>query len=351
MNPSDPIHGRGASWNPPNRFERLEYVDDEEFPPDERPAPQTLYLRDPARTIIARNDSPDVGFGTSVNPYRGCEHGCIYCFARPTHEYLGFSAGLDFESKILVKEEAPALLRQELSSSGWQPEVIVMSGVTDCYQPIERKLRLTRGCLEVLTEFRNPVGIITKNQLVARDADLLGELASLGAASVAFSITTLDENLARTLEPRTSAPRLRLEAVRKLADAGVPVSVLVAPVIPAINDHEIPLILAAAAAAGATSAGYVMLRLPLAVAPLFEHWLEEHFPDRKEKVLGRVREMRGGKMYDSRWRLRQKGEGVYAGQIGALFDVAARKAGLDGERPELSTAHFRRPPAAQRSLF
>src|SRR5687768_8931429 len=216
------MKGRGASWNPQNRFETLAYVRDEEAPPEDE-SPGTIYLRDPTRTIIATNDSPDVGFEASINPYRGCEHGCIYCFARPTHEFLGFSAGLDFETKILVKEDAPALLREELSAKKWQPKVLVMSGVTDCYQPIEKRLGLTRGCLEVLADFRNPVGIITKNHLVTRDADVLAELARYNAVRVHVSITTLDAKLARIMEPRTSTPELRLEAISVLAAAGVPV--------------------------------------------------------------------------------------------------------------------------------
>ncbi len=343
------MKGRGASWNPQNRFEKLAYVRDEEAAPDED-APKTLYLRDPSRTIIARNDSPDVGFETSVNPYRGCEHGCIYCFARPTHEYLGFSAGLDFETKIVVKEDAPELLREELSSRKWTPQTIAISGVTDPYQPIERTLQLTRRILQVLAEFRNPVSIITKNHLVARDADILGEMASVGAASVFLSITTLDPQVARIMEPRTSAPELRLAALETLAKAGVPVGVMVAPVVPAITEHEMPAILRAARDAGAMSAGFVVLRLPWAVAPLFEQWLTEHFPDRKEKVLNRIRDMREGKLYDPQWRVRQRGKGIFADQIETIFDITCRKLGLNERDIELSTASFRRP-TPQASLF
>lgn len=343
-----PIHGRGASWSPANRFERL-HVDltDVDVVQDEplvqhRPPQQTQYFRDRTKSIIARNQSPDVGFETSINPYRGCEHGCIYCFARPTHEYLGFSAGLEFESKIVVKHEAPRLLEAELSSAKWQPQVLMMSGVTDCYQPIERKLRLTRGCLEVLSKFRNPVGILTKNRLVTRDIDVLSELARHKAVAVNLSVTTLDVDLQRIMEPRTSAPAARLDAVGKLRAAGIPVGVMVAPVIPGINDHEIPAIVAACAKAGAQFAGYVLLRLPWAVRPLFEHWLDEHFPERKTKVLERMRHTRGGeKLYDSRWRKRQIGEGIFAEQIEKIFEVSCRRAGF-GERPQLSTAAFRR---------
>jgi len=343
------VRGRGASSNPQNRFERLAYVRDDEAEADDA-APQTIFMRDPTRTIIARNDSPDVGFETSINPYRGCEHGCSYCFARPTHEYLGFSAGLDFETRILVKEDAPELLREELMSPKWKPQTIAISGVTDPYQPIERKLQITRRILGVLAEFRNPVGIITKNHLVTRDIDHLGELASFGAASVAVSITTLDADLQRTMEPRASTPELRLRAIEELPKAGIPTCVMVAPVIPAITDHEIPNILTAAANAGATSAGFVVLRLPWAVAPLFERWLEERFPDRKEKVLNRVRDLRGGKLYDPQWSVRQRGNGAFADQIESMFDVTCRRLHLNETNIGLSTAAFRRP-TAQGSLF
>jgi DNA repair photolyase len=346
---SEVLRGRGASWNPQNRFERVEYVRDDEAPADDA-APDTVYLRDPTRSILARNDSPDVGFEVSINPYRGCEHGCSYCFARPTHEYLGFSAGLDFETRILVKEDAPELLREELLSPRWKPQTIAISGVTDCYQPIERKLEITRRCLAVLAEFRNPVSIITKNHLVTRDLDLLGELAAHRAASVFVSITTLDGGLARVMEPRASTPELRLAALEALAKAGIPCGVMVAPVIPALTDHEMPRILAAAAAAGASQAGFVVLRLPWNVAPLFERWLEERFPDRKDKVLNRVRELREGKLYDPQWGIRQRGKGIFADQIEAMFEVACRKAGLNEKRVELSSAAFRRP-SVQGTLF
>ncbi|HEX6306804.1 MAG TPA: PA0069 family radical SAM protein [Longimicrobiales bacterium] len=344
------IRGRGAAFNPPNRFEPVEIVPDgdtldADLAEDELPLPRTQFLRDTTRTILARNDSPDIGFSVSINPYRGCEHGCIYCYARPFHEYLGFSAGIDFETRILVKEDAPALLRSELMKPSYVPETIVISGVTDCYQPIERRLRLTRGCLEVLAEFRNPVGLITKNHLVTRDIDVLSELARHNAVSVSVSVTTLDETLQRVMEPRTSTPRRRLLAIEKLAAAGIPVGVMVAPIIPAITDEEIGRILSAAHAAGAKWAGYVMLRLPHAVAPLFDDWLTHHFPDRREKVLNRVRSMRGGRLYDSTWGVRGRGTGEMADQIGALFRTARRKAGYDEDanRYALSTAAFRRP--------
>ena len=342
---------RGAAENPPNRFEKIFLEPDADWNPDDDVLPRTQFFKDHSQTVIARNDSPDVGFRTSLNPYRGCEHGCIYCYARPTHEFLGFSAGLDFESKIMVKENAPELLRKELSSQKWQPQVIFMSGVTDCYQPVERKLKLTRRCLEVLAEFRNPVFIVTKNQLVTRDIDLLSELAKHRAVAVWLSITTLDSELRKIMEPRTSPPSARLAALRELAAAGISVGVNVAPIIPGLTDHEIPAILKAAAAAGATSAGYTVVRLPHAVAPLFEKWLETHFPDRKEKVLNRLRAMHGGKLYDSQWGKRMGGEGIIAEQIAQMFDVARRKAGIPNDDIELSTASFRRADGAQLSLF
>jgi DNA repair photolyase len=349
---SDPpaaIKGRGASWNPQNRFETLEYVLDDEAPRDDG-APRTIYMRDPTRTLIATNDSPDIGFEASINPYRGCEHGCIYCYARPFHEYLGMSAGLDFETKILVKEDAPELLRDELNAKSWEPKLIAISGVTDAYQPIERKLEITRRCLGVLAEFRNPVAIITKNHLVTRDIDHLAELARFHAVRVFISITTLDLKLANIMEPRASTPELRLAAVKALADAGIPVGVMVAPIVPAITDHEMPAILAAAKKAGAEWAGRVVLRLPLAVAPLFERWLEEHFPDRKDKVLNRVRDMRGGKLYDAKWGVRGRGEGFFADQIEQLFDVTCRRLGINERDSDLSAAAFRRR-LPQGSLF
>jgi DNA repair photolyase len=338
-----PIHGRGASANPANRFEALHVeAADPDWPEEERPALRTKFYRDFSQTIIARNDSPDVGFETSINPYRGCEHGCIYCYARPSHEYLGFSAGLDFESKIMVKTAAPALLEAALASPRWKPQVIVMSGVTDPYQPVERRLEITRGCLQVLTKFRNPVAIITKNRLVTRDADLLGELASHRAAAVNVSVTSLDVNLQRVLEPRTSPPNARLETIARLRSAGIPVGVMVAPIIPGLTDHEVPAILAACAEAGAQFAGYTVVRLPWAVAPLFERWLDEHFPDRKEKVLGRIRHMRGGvRLNNSQWHARITGDGIFAEQIASLFEIGCRRTGI-GERPHLSTASFRK---------
>jgi DNA repair photolyase len=341
------IKGRGAAQNPPNRFEKIHVEPDEEWNPEENSPTRTQFFRDTTQTFINYNNSPDVGFEASINPYRGCEHGCIYCFARPTHEYLGFSAGLDFESRIMVKEDGPNLLRKELSARKWKPQTIVMSGVTDCYQPIERKLRLTRRCLEVLTEFRNPIAIITKNHLVTRDIDLLAELAHHNAAVVNISLTTLDPTLTPRLEPRASLPAYRLAAVRELSQAGVPVNVLVAPVIPAITDHEMPQIIQAAAEAGAVSAEFVPIRLPWAVAPLFENWLARHFPDRKEKVLNRIREMRGGKLNDPNFGSRMRGQGIFAEQMGKIFEVACRRAGLPKHEIRMSTAAFRVPAGPQ----
>ena len=346
------IVGRGAAYNPRNRFERIGVEPEPSEPGAEGPHPETVYLRDLSRSVVARNDSPDIGFDASVNPYRGCSHGCVYCYARPTHEYLGLSAGLDFESRILVKERAPELLRKELTSSRWLPTVLSMSGVTDPYQPVEKKLRLTRRCLEVLAEFRNPVAVVTKNHLVTRDAELLSELARHGAAAVAVSLTTLDDDLRRVMEPRTSRPARRLSAIRALAEAGIPVGVMTAPVIPGINDHELPDLLSAAAEAGASFAAYVPVRLPHAVRPLFEDWLSRHFPDRKEKVLNRVRSMRGGRLNDSRFGSRMRGEGLFADHIAQLFDLGCRRAGIErGRFPKLSTAAFRRDGGAQPNLF
>jgi len=346
--PSPAIHGRSASWNPANRFEKLhvdlgdvDVVQTDPTQEEEKPRPQTQFYRDATQTIIARNESPDVGFETSVNPYRGCEHGCIYCFARPTHEYLGMSAGLDFESKIMVKTDAAKLLEAELSSPKWKPQLVVMSGVTDPYQPIERKLQITRSCLEVLAKFRNPVAIITKNRLVTRDIDLLRELAQHNASAVNVSVTSLDPKLQRVLEPRTPPPAARLEAIAALHAAGIPVGVMVAPIIPGLTDHEVPRIVEACAKAGAQFAGYTIVRLPWAIAPLFEHWLEEHFPEKKEKVLQRIRHIRNGKINDPRWDFRTKGEGIFAEQIRSMFEVSCRRHGIGG-RTELSTAAFRR---------
>src|SRR5262245_21917864 len=354
--PASSLRGRGASDNPPNRFERLVYVRDADARDPaglggEEAAPQTILLKDVSRSLITYNDSPDVGFNASINPYRGCDHGCIYCYARPYHEYLGFSSGLDFETKILVKEDAPELLRTDLSSPRWKPQLLGISGVTDCYQPIERKLGITRRCLEVLAEFRNPVAIVTKNHLVTRDIDVLKRLAEFDAAAVFVSITTLDADLARVMEPRTSIPNNRLAAIEALSAAGIPAGVLVAPVIPGLTDHEMMSIVTSAANAGARFAGYVVVRLPYAVKELFDTWLEEHFPDRKKKVLNRIRDLRGGKLNETEFSKRMRGEGAYAEQIRSMFTLACRKAGIEGRHPKLSADSFRVPNKPQLSLF
>ncbi|MBV9867663.1 MAG: PA0069 family radical SAM protein [Abitibacteriaceae bacterium] len=352
------LRGRGTTVNPPNRFETFWYetgqVDDDtqaETCDDEQPGPTTQFFKDHTKSILTQNDSPDVGFTFSINPYRGCEHGCIYCYARPTHEYLGFSAGLDFETKIMVKAEAPNLLRQQLDSRRWKPGVIAVSGVTDCYQPIERKLKLTRRCLEVLAEFRNPVCIITKSYLVTRDIDILQHLAHYQAAAVFLSVTTLDAELAHIMEPRAATPARRLAAIAKLSEAGVPVGVLVCPVIPGLTDHEIPAIIQEARRAGAQFAGYNLLRLPYSVKDLFEEWLDTHLPQQKNKVLSKLRASRSRQLNEAEFGSRMTGEGVFAEQVAALFTIACKKAGLTGRGPQLSAAAFRKPTPGQLELF
>jgi DNA repair photolyase len=352
-----PIHGRGAAENPPNRFDpiALEPVFDD-LPVDEldaavSPAPATQFFRDTTRQVICHNDSPDVGFEFSINPYRGCEHGCIYCYARPTHEYLSLSSGIDFETKIFVKHDAPQLLRRELLSPKWKPATISISGVTDCYQPAERHFRITRQCLEVLAEFRNPCGIITKNHLVTRDVDVLSDLARDHCAVAILSVTTLDKDLCEKMEPRAAAPSRRLAAIETLSKAGIPTGVMVAPLIPGLTDHEMPKILQAAADHGALFCGYVPVRLPFAVAPLFEQWLGNHYPDRKDKVLNRIRSIRAGKLNNSEWHTRMRGTGAFAEQFQAMFELAKRRAGLDKPFPPLSTEAFRRPGGPQMTLW
>jgi DNA repair photolyase len=344
--------GRGSAENPPNRFDSIardKFVDSD-WEVESETSPVTQFLIDSSRTIITSNSSPDVGFEASINPYRGCEHGCAYCYARPTHEYLGFSSGLDFETRIMVKERAPELLRRELSAKGWIPKILAMSGVTDPYQPIERKLKLTRACLEVLLEFQNPVVMITKNHGVVRDRDLLSPLADVQAAIVYISITTLDRDLCGILEPRTSRPEKRLEAISILNSEGIPTGVMVAPVIPGLTDPEMPRILDSAARAGAKFAGMVPLRLPLAVAPLFEDWLEKRLPGQKQKILNRIRELRGGALNDPDFGSRMTGKGVFARQIRDLFELSCRKAGLNKEKYHLSTQYFRKPAGNQLSF-
>ena len=346
-----PLHGRGASDNPPNRFEHEWQCPDPDLAEAEEPAPTTQFLPDNTQTIISTNDSPDVGPGATLNPYRGCEHGCIYCYARPTHEYLGFSAGLDFETKILVKLKAPELLREELQSPKWRPQVVAMSGVTDPYQPAERRFQLTRRCLEVFAEFRNPVTILSKNLLVMRDIDVLQELARHQAIAVFLSVTSLRGELQKVMEPRTAHPQGRLAAIEALSRAGIPVGVNVAPVIPGLTDHELPAIVAAAARAGARFAGCVPLRLPHGVAHLFEQWLTQHFPDRAEKVLHRIRSIRGGRLNDPNFGSRMRGSGPFAQLMRQLLATACEKAGMEPRGPHLSTAAFRRPPTGQTLPF
>ncbi len=344
------IRGRGSASNPKNRFETIELIP-EPLDLDEVSSPKTQFIADTTKGIIAYNDSPDVGFDASINPYRGCEHGCIYCYARPTHEYLGFSSGLDFETKIVVKERAPDLLRMELSNDQWEPRVLAMSGVTDCYQPVEKQRQLTRRCLEVLLEFRNPVVIVTKNYLVTRDIDLLSELARFQCAAVIISLTTLNAKLSSVMEPRASSPVGRLAAIEAISAARIPVGFLQAPVIPGLTDSEAPAIALAAARAGARFGGYTPLRLPHAVKSLFENWLQEHYPDKKEKILNRIRAIRGGKLNDSNFHSRMRGEGIFAEQMANLFRLACKRAGIDEKRHNLSTEHFRRSSNFQLKLF
>jgi DNA repair photolyase len=343
--------GRGTGLNPANRFEEIAYEWEESADPAEKPAPVTRFFRDNSKSILVKNDSPDIPFTWSLNPYRGCEHGCVYCYARPYHEYLGLSSGLDFESMIFVKQDAPSLLARELAKPSWEPESIALGGVTDVYQPIERKLEITRGCLQVLADARHPCGLVTKNALVTRDIDVLSELARWDCVRVFLSLTTLDAELARRMEPRASTPVRRLEAVRALAKAGIPVGVMTAPMILGLNDHEMPKLLEAAAEAGAAHAGYVALRLPHQLGPLFEDWLRRHYPDRKEKVLNQIRSARGGKLNDPRFGSRMRGEGIFADHIASLFRVTCKRLGLNRERAPRRTDHFRRPLGDQLRLI
>jgi DNA repair photolyase len=342
-----PPAGRGTGANPPGRFERLAVEPDPDAAAGQTPVP-TEYFRDGARTLITSNDSPDIPYTFSVNPYRGCEHGCIYCYARPYHEYLGLSAGLDFETRIFVKEDAPRILRRELARKSWKGEALALCGVTDPYQPIERRLRLTRGCLEVCAEYRQPVSIVTKSGLVVRDIDVLADLARFQAVEVALTLTTLDEPLRRALEPRASSAQVRLSAIEHLAGHHVPVGVMVAPVIPGLTDHEIPRILARAAEKGASYAACTMLRLPHGVAALFDDWLRRWRPDARAKVLERVRQVHGGCLTDNSCGRRMLGEGAFADLTAQLFDAARERAGLAPAPPALSSAAFRARTTPQR---
>ncbi|MBI1900368.1 MAG: PA0069 family radical SAM protein [Planctomycetia bacterium] len=350
------VAGRGSPLKPPNRFVPIHVEDDfEHFDGDDEFARslqkvRTEYYPDDSQSVVTENNSPDVGFRYSLNPYRGCAHGCSYCYARPTHEYFGLNAGIDFETKVFVKEKAPELFRDFLARESWQPDVITFSGVTDCYQPAERHFRLTRQCLEVALEARQPISIVTKNALVTRDLDLLSEMAKLRVISVALSITSLDQSLARVMEPRTSSPAARLGAIEKLAAAGVPAMAMVAPVIPGLNDSEIPQILEAAKNAGARSAAYILLRLPLNVRPVFLDWLARTQPERKERVESRIRSTREGKLNDANFGSRMRGKGEIADQIARTFKVFARKHGLDRKLPEPDTSAFRRPRTSSGQL-
>ena len=340
---------RGTKIDPPNRFEvHHREIDLEQVEPDQDElralqSRKTEYFYDLSTSIVTENKSPDIPFRYSLNPYRGCEHGCSYCYARPTHEYLGFSAGADFESKIVIKERAPSLLRKFLSKPNWKPEPFMLSGVTDPYQPLEREKRITRGMLELLAECRHPVNIITKNALIERDVDLLRHMAADGLVHVAISITTLDAALARDLEPRTSTPIARLRAIKTLADAGVPTRIMTAPVIPGLNDHEIPRLLTEGSKAGATSAGYVMLRLPGTVAPVFEDWLSNARPDLKSKIIDRIRDVRGGEISDSQFGRRMRGTGTRADSIAEIFQMFVKKCGMTIEADPLRCDHFQPP--------
>jgi DNA repair photolyase len=340
------LKGRGARSNDSSRYDQERRVgfDDGWSSEDETPPPlRTEVSRDSTRTIIAKNDSPDISFNQSINPYRGCEHGCIYCFARPTHAYLGLSPGLDFESKLFVKPEAAKLLEAELRKPSYKPQVIAMGTNTDPYQPIEREWRVTRSVLQVMSDFKNPVGIVTKSALVQRDIDILGPMAAQGLAKVFLSVTTLDRKLARAMEPRAATPEKRLETIRALSAAGIPTGVMTAPLIPALNDEEMESILAAAVEAGAVSACYTVLRLPLEIKDLFREWLEAHEPNRAKHVMSLIRSMRGGKDYDSKWFERAVGTGPYANLIAQRFQIAVKRLGLNRQRVPLDVSKFQRP--------
>lgn len=339
------VRGRGAGLNMSGRFEiNTREVFDDGWSSLEDLAPfKTEVQIEKPRTVITRNQSPDLSFDRSINPYRGCEHGCVYCFARPTHAYMGLSAGVDFEARLFAKPDAPRLLERELSKPGYKVQPIAIGTNTDPYQPIEKQWRIMRQLLEVLEAAGHPVGIVTKSALVMRDIDILSRMASKGLARVAMSVTTLDRKLARTIEPRAATPERRLEAMRALSDAGIPVSVMAAPVIPGLNDHEIERILDSAKAAGADAAGYVMLRLPIEVSPLFRDWLLRHYPDRYRHVMALVRSMRGGKDYDAEFNKRMRGTGPYAWQIARRFELSAKRLGLNMRKAPLRTDHFVAP--------
>lgn len=347
--PQRAVRGRGAGLNPGNRFEDVrlhvlgEHLDEVMSENEDGTQVKTRVWHDRSKTLINRVDSPDLHFNWTINPYRGCEHGCIYCYARPTHEYAGLSSGLDFETIILAKHDAPELLRKEMSNPKWQGEPIMISGVTDPYQPIERELKITRRVLEVMVECRQAISMITKNRLISRDLDLLKELHAHRAVHAAVSLTTLDNGLASVMEPRASSPKGRLEAIRQLAEAGIPTAVMTAPILPGLNDHEIPKLLEAAKEAGACAAGMVLLRLPHQIKALFLEWLQRHFPDRAAKVESLIRQTRDGALYDSRAFVRQRGEGEIAANIQRTFNVFAKRYGLGERWQPLNTKAFCRP--------
>lgn len=349
----------GSNIDPPNRFEQayreedLEHVEWDDEYLRSRKNRRIEYLPDASRSIVSTNDSPDIPFSYSVNPYRGCAHGCSYCYARNTHEYLGFNAGLDFETKIVVKHEAAKLLRDHLANPKYEPHQIVFSGVTDCYQPAERSYRLTRACLQVAAECNQPVGIITKNALVTRDIDILRPMAERGLAHVFISLNSLDAELARDMEPRTSTPTARLRAVKVLSEAGIPTGVMVSPIVPGLNDSDIPSVLEAASKAGARSAGWILLRLPITVEPVFLEWLERVRPSHAEKVKSKIRQMRGGQLSSSEFGKRMRGSGQVAEQIRSMFGVFSKRYGLSGKLPPLDCSQFRPPTDSrgQQSLF
>lgn len=346
------IKGRGSQFNVPNRFEKFHLDHSEsdvkaydELVEDETKIP-TIFYTDHSRSVLVKNNSPDLGLGYSINPYRGCEHGCIYCYARPTHEYLGFSAGLDFETKIMVKRDAPELLEKEFLNKNWVPQSVFFSGNTDCYQPVEKKLELTRKCLEVFLRFKNPVSIITKNALVQRDIDILKELSQLNLIRVVISITTLKKELQRKMEPRTSSPAIRLRTIEFLSNNGISTAVNIAPVIPGLTDEEIPAILKAASESGAKLAGRVMLRLPHSVKELFSDWLRREFPERSDEILNRIMELHGGKLYDSEFGTRLTGQGNWADAVKRIFETNCSKFNINKEKIPLATDLFRIPPDA-----
>ncbi|MCI0450337.1 MAG: PA0069 family radical SAM protein [Chlorobi bacterium] len=351
------LKSRGAGLNTPNRFEPLyiDYSDEnlEEYFDDSENTKRikTQFFNDTTRTILAKNDSPDLGFTYSINPYRGCEHGCIYCYARPTHEYLGFSAGLDFETKIMVKRDAAKLLGEAFTKKSWEPQTIMFSGNTDCYQPVERKLNITRACLEVFLKFRNPVGVITKNALIQKDIDILKQLSELNLVSTVISVTTLKRELSRRLEPRTSVPKKRLETIYKLSSAGIPTGVNVAPIIPGLNDEEIPSILKAASDHGAKFAGRIILRLPYSVKDLFLDWLKRNYPEKASKIINRIHDVRKGQLNSAEWSKRFSCEGEYAEHIHKLFKISCEKYSLNKEKFKIRTDLFRRVKMQQEELF